>query len=106
MLCFSQSKATGQSLSVLGGTLSWTTTSGYEPCGGGQFQIMTYTSFTWQYGGTVYPISGSTAYIFNSPAFQCPQDGPRGDAYKFLGVSKKQSDALWDFKPNVIRSTK
>ena len=61
------------SMNVLGGTLSWATSTSTQPCGGvnsGSFQIMEYTTFQWQYGRTVYPVSGSAAYIYMSAPVQ------------------------------------
>jgi hypothetical protein len=78
-LCASATQAMAQNqMNVLGGSLTWSTSSSSQPCGTGVFQIMEYTSFQWQYGSTTYPVNGSTAFIYNSPAFQCPPDGPQG----------------------------
>lgn len=77
-ICAAPRLMRAEAMSVLGGTLSWSTSSAYEPCGNGQFQIMNYTSFSWQFGNTVYPVSGSVAYIYSSPGGQCPAEGPQG----------------------------
>lgn len=67
-----------QSTSVLGGTLTWSASSSWAPCGNGQFEITQFSNFNWQFGSKVYPVSGSAAYISNSPGGQCPNDGPQG----------------------------
>ena len=74
--------ARAQSMIVLGGTLSWTwQTYGYT-CPHQQnygYSMTQDTSFTWKYGSTTYPVSGSASYTdANGPHPPCPPSGPTG----------------------------
>jgi hypothetical protein len=80
-LCLTPTIAPAQSSQVLGGTLRWSESTSAFNCPHSatlQYSQTFYSSFTWQYGGTTYPVSGSPSYIAWAAGDTHPPCPPQG----------------------------
>jgi hypothetical protein len=97
--------ARAQSTEVAGGTLSWSSSGhndlwcGYE---NNYYNEWDFTSFSFLYGGTTYPIAGNTAFfVLDEGSIGCPPAGPRPFNFGLPSGIGEYSGCLVEFTAEI-----